>query len=335
MLLVMCVVHGESSGTTGRNGVFRTKANAKEALKMANYNKNDLIKELAAASGVKRKQVRFLLDALCTAAYREARTGGVSIPGLCRIDVITKKARKMRNPQTGQSILIAEHDSARIRIIKKAKDAIAPSKRNLVIPLLEDGETPAPPQEEKPAVVPPEIIYDDFSVAVSFCCKDCGGEIEAPAAAVGLTSECPVCGSSVVIPKESEPGTIHGPKVEAPKLDEIVEKAALEAISKAAEAPQKNKTIRIDLSTLDVSAPEAPKAKPRIVSFFCKNCHQELEAPSEMMGMQSDCPDCGASFEVPFFSEPGTLHGSDLEKGEVKKPGNLSGRTIRIEMPDF
>lgn len=302
---------------------------------MANYTKVSLIKELAAASGIKRKQVRVLLDALSTIACREAREGGVSIPGICRIDVITKKARKMRNPQTGQSILIAEHDAARIRIIKKAKEAIAPSKKNIVIDLLEDGETPAPIQEAAPAEVPPEIIYDDFSVAVSFRCKSCGGEIEAPAAAVGLTSECPVCGKPVVIPKESEPGTIHGQKVEEPKSDDIVEKAALEAIAQAEEAPQKNKTIRIDLSTLDISAPEAPKAKPRIVSFFCKNCHQELEAPSEMMGMQSECPDCGASFEVPFFSEPGTLHGSDLEKGDVKKTGNLSGRTIRIEMPDF
>ena len=302
---------------------------------MANYNKIALIKELAEASGVKRKQVRALLDTLCTVAYRQARDGGISIPGLCRIDVITKKARKMRNPQTGATILIAEHDAARIRIIKKAKEAIAPAKKNIVIPLLEDGETPAPIQDEKPMVVPPEIIYDDFSVAVSFRCQECGGEIEAPAAAIGLTSECPVCGKPVIIPKESEPGTIHGVKVEAPKLEDVVEKAALDAIAKAEEAPQKNKTIRIDLSTLDVSAPEAPRAKPRIVSFFCKNCHQELEAPTEMMGMQSDCPDCGASFEVPFFSEPGTLHGSDLEKGSEKKTSNPSGRTIRIEMPDF
>ena len=35
------------------------------------------------------------------------------------------------------------------------------------------------------------------------------------------------------------------------------------------------------------------------------------------------------------LSEPGTLRGSDLDKGEGKKSGNLSGRTIRIEMPDF
>lgn len=301
---------------------------------MATYTKYALIKELSEAAGVKRKESRLLLDALFSIACREARVGGFSIPGLCRVDVITKKERRMRNPQTGQTILIAEHEAARIRILKKAKDVIVPAKANIVIPLMEDGVTPALVEEEKTAEAPRDIVYDDFSVAVSFKCKDCGGEIEAPAAAVGLTSECPVCGKPVVIPNESEPGTIHGPKIVAPSLDAQVEEAALKAFTSESPA-QKNQTIRIDLSTLDLNTPEAPKQKARIVSFFCKNCKQELEAPAEMMGMQSECPDCGASFEVPFFSEAGTLHGSDLDKGEGKKTGNMSSRTIRIEMPDF
>ncbi len=302
---------------------------------MANYTKYALIKELSDAAGVKRKEARLLLDALFSVACREAKIGGFSIPGLCRVDVITKKERRMRNPQTGQTILIAEHQAPRIRILKKAKDTIVPGKKNFVIPLMEDGVTPAAAEEEALAVLPREIIYDDFSSAVSFKCKDCGGEIEAPAAAVGLTSECPVCGKPVVIPTESEPGTIHGPKIEIPSLDMQVEEVVKRTFAGAETAAQKNQTIRIDLSTLDLSAPEAPKPKERIVSFFCKNCRQELEAPAEMMGMQSDCPDCGASFEVPFFSEPGTLHGSDLDKGDGKKTGKMSSRTIRIEMPDF
>jgi hypothetical protein len=42
------------------------------------------------------------------------------------------------------------------------------------------------------------------------------------------------------------------------------------------------------------------------------------------------------SFEVPFFSDPGTLHGSDLDN---KAPGDpdvkdARARTIRIEVPD-
>ena len=105
---------------------------------MATYTKSALIKELAKTSGVKRKDVKVLLDTLAVVACREAHEGGISIPGICRLDVITKKARKMRNPQTGQSILIAEHQAPRIRILKKAKEAIVPMKKNIVIPLMED-----------------------------------------------------------------------------------------------------------------------------------------------------------------------------------------------------
>ena len=36
---------------------------------------------------------------------------------------------------------IAEHEAARVRILKKAKDTISPSRKNLIVPLLEDGET--------------------------------------------------------------------------------------------------------------------------------------------------------------------------------------------------
>ncbi len=302
---------------------------------MATYTKYALIKELSDAACIKRKEARLALDAIFSIACREANLGGFSIPGLCRVDVITKKERRMRNPQTGQTILIAEHQAPRIRILKKAKETIVPDKKNIVTLLMEDGITPAAVEEEVSVEAPREIIYDDFSSAVSFKCKDCGGEIEAPAAAVGLTSECPVCGKPVTIPKESESGTIHGPKIEVLSLDTQIEEVARKAFSETDVAAQKNQTIRIDLSTLDLNTPEVPKPKPRIVSFFCKNCRQELEAPAEMMGMQSDCPDCGSSFEVPFFSEPGTLHGSDLEKGDVKKTDKMNSRTIRIEMPDF
>lgn len=307
---------------------------------MAMYTKYALIKELSDAAGIKRKETKILLDALFEIACREAKENGFSIPGLCRIDLITKKERRMRNPQTGQAILIAEHQAPRIRILKKAKNAISPPQRPLIIPLMEDGITPAPQiqQEENVSETPPsEIVYDDFSVAISFRCKDCGGEIEAPAAAVGLTSECPVCGKPVVIPKESEPGTIHGSKLPQPPPKPIGDPVdvAEKVFADAESTLQKNQTIRIDLSTLDINSTDTPKSTPRIVSFFCKNCHQELEAPTEMMGMQSECPDCGTSFEVPFFSEPGTLHGSDLDKTGGGKEKNISNRTIRIEMPDF
>lgn len=307
---------------------------------MATYTKAALIKELATTTGVRRKDARAMLDKLCEITYREAREpGGMSIPGICRIDTIEKKERKMRNPYTQEDILISAHSAARVRLIKRAKDTISPTFERTVTVLDESGrpvDSASGDELQTPPAQPPrEIIYDDFSSAVSFRCKECGGEIEAPAAAVGLSSECPVCGKSVKIPQESEPGTIHGSKIEEPKLDDMVEKVAQEAVVSIAQASQKNQTIRIDLSKLTLDTPEAKRrSTPRSVSFFCKGCHQELEAPAEMMGMMSECPQCGTGFEVPFFSEPGTLHASDFDK-EPKKGDNISGRTIRIDMPDF
>ena len=412
---------------------------------MATYKKSDLIKELTEKTGIKRKETIALLDAVFEIACREAKEEGFNFPGLFKIDMTTRKQRRMRNPQTGQPILITEHMAPRIRILKKAKDTITADEPKKVIPLGEPvaslatlapdytpatsapgslmppapapdtatsvaptftspaaftpppvdpepkpeaPEVPAAPssspaftsssstlppivpdfksdittsestdleatesvaaQAEEPLVTeekvetdppaeekPSGIVYDDFTDAVSFKCQACDGEIEAPIAAAGYTSECPVCGQPVVIPTESEPGTIHGAKLDSVSLDTQVEAAAERAFSEASLANQKNQTIRIDLSTLDTNAPEAPKAQERIVSFFCKTCKQELEAPTKMMGMKSECPDCGAGFEVPFFSDPGTLRGSDLEKTDIGKTGNLHNRTIRIEMPDF
>ena len=73
-----------------------------------------------------------------------------------------------------------------------------------------------------------------------------------------------------------------------------------------------------------------------MLSFFCKNCRQEIEAPADMAGSASECPSCGMSFEVPFFSDPGTLHGSDLEHKKIDADTlkDMRGRTIRIEVPD-
>jgi len=70
-----------------------------------------------------------------------------------------------------------------------------------------------------------------------------------------------------------------------------------------------------------------------MISFFCKNCKQEIEAPTDMAGTSSDCPSCGVDFEIPFFSDKGTLHGSDLDQNE-KELQEIKGRTIRIEVPD-
>ncbi|MDD4101502.1 MAG: HU family DNA-binding protein [Kiritimatiellae bacterium] len=309
-------------------------------MKKNNYNKTTLVRELAFNTGIPQKKARAVLDALRQIAYREACDQGITIPGICRLDVIRRKARKMRNPQTGETILIAEHDSLRVRILKKARNIVTPPPENMVTVV----ETPITPS-----------VIDDFSNAVSFCCAKCGQEIEAPLSAAGMNAECPACGSTVTIPKDSEPGTLHGPPAAAqpppppvpasqPAASPSLPSAAFNA-TKASTLPphpgiqNKSQTIRIDLAALGFdNAPATPQPLPRkrMLSFFCKNCSQEIEAPADMAGSATECPSCGVSFEVPFFSDPGTLHGSDLEHKQMDATTlkSIKNRTIRIEVPD-
>ena len=304
-------------------------------MKKISYTRSCLIRELAFNVDITQRKVRLLLDALQQIAYREARTQGITIPGICRLDVIQRKPRKMRNPQTGENILIAEHMALRVRALKCARNAVTPPQENLITVL----------KQEK---APDPHILDDFSKAVSFRCTKCGQEIEAPLAAVGMIAECPTCKTQIVIPQKSEPGTLHGPEQplaspppQTPSLAPSTPTTAAPAPSHAVQSPNdpklKNQTIRIDLAALGFdNAPVANKSTPkkRVLSFFCKNCHQEIEALAEMAGSAAECPSCGISFEVPFFSDPGTLHGSDLEPKDAKTIQEMKSRTIRIEVPD-
>ncbi len=315
-------------------------------MKKTAYNKATLIRELAFSAGITQKKARFVLDALTHIAYREAADDGFTIPGICRLDVIQRKSRRMKNPQTGETILIAEHRALRVRALKAARNAVTPPPDNLVTVLPQ--EAPAP------------VELEDFSNAISFRCKKCGQEIEAPHAAIGVEAQCPACGASITVPAESEAGTLHRPVVPPPPVSAdfpavppaaapaAAESGAPSAASGAAPAPsfadQKargGQTIRIDLAALGFAAPEeaaGPQTLPpkRMLSFFCKNCRQEIEAPADMAGTSSECPSCGVSFEVPFFSDPGTLHGSDLDNKAAGDPDvkDARARTIRIEVPD-
>ena len=290
------------------------------------FTKSSLVRELASNAGITQRKARSVLDTLQQITYREARNQGITLPGICRLDVIRRKHRKMRNPQTGENILIAEHDSLRVRALKRARLAVTPPPSNLITVLPSEG-----------AVAPAAL--DDYSQAVSFRCKKCGQEIEAPLSVVGVLAECPACGTQITVPAASEPGTLHGPALPQPPAPAAPAPAAAQAAAQPpSSAPtSKNQTIRIDLAALgfETAPGEAkPAPKKRMLSFFCKNCRQEIEAPADMAGSASECPSCGVSFEVPFFSDAGTLHGSDLEHKPADVLKDIKSRTIRIEVPD-
>ena len=70
-------------------------------------NKAELIQEIATRSGLKVKEAEALIDAMVSATEEAlARGDKVAVTGFGTFAVSERKARKGRNPQTGETIKI-------------------------------------------------------------------------------------------------------------------------------------------------------------------------------------------------------------------------------------
>ena len=413
------------------------------------YTKSRLIKELAFRAGIKKIASRQILEVLAEIIKRETPNGPFILPGLCKFELVPRKARRIRNPRTGELLIMPPQKALKITAARSAKLAIAPripavpaalyvppaeetpapaavpvpvpapaaepaaasvpapapvdqtppapapavepapasEPVEQPIPVQEATPTPAPAEEpapapaaepapaptpeptpaqapaEEPKTAPtaepaaepapepapepsapepapaPEPAQEEPQVdAISFKCPGCGQEIEAPVDAIGLDAECPMCGNIVVVPAKSEPGTMYGPSVgDAPKSTEPVVSA--KEAEEMDPTQLKNRTIRIDAEALGLDDPTTPAKKEpveeKLISFFCPNCHQEIEATADMAGTPAECPNCGLTFEVPFFSEAGSIHDEHRAEEEAKASYQAQkGKTMRIDLPD-
>ncbi len=261
---------------------------------MGTYTKQDLTLELAEGVGISRRKANILLDHLAQIAYRESGREGFTVPGICRMDVVRRRERKARNPRTGELLRIGAHDALRVRPLKRARHQVAPPRPDLVTVLTSEEQTP-PPTHEEPA--PSAAAVPGFEPSAF-----------TPPAAAPVFEPPPAV--------EPPPADVAPPPVTAPGP------AAWQPLMEPAFA----------------SEPEPPGEAPgseKVISFRCKNpdCAQEIEAPEDMAGNSDDCPACGAPIEVPYVSEPGTLHGPDIRQETEDAPPTM-GRTIRIELPD-
>jgi nucleoid DNA-binding protein/DNA-directed RNA polymerase subunit RPC12/RpoP len=221
------------------------------------YLKSDLIAELAQTAGISKHKAEIVLNQLTQIAYREARTG-FNVPGICKLDVVRRKARHARIPSTGQRIIIGEHDALRSRPLKKAKHAVAPMMPGLVQFVVEgaalDASAPAAPAV--PAAPAAAAVSDgqpnNPEGLVSFRCSACGQEIEAPFDMAGTASECPACGGQFEVPYISEPGTLWGRVIADAKPPALAATPAMQDSNGAGAAAPKSeaqlgRTIRIEL----------------------------------------------------------------------------------------
>lgn len=266
----------------------------------ATYTKSDLINELATSAKLSKRRVDLILGELARLAYREAANGFV-VPGICKLDVVQRKERRARNPQTGEALLIGAHPILRVRPLKRAKQMVAPTPPNLIT-VLPPEAVPAPVEAPPPPAAAPAAAVASAPSGkaplrlFSFACPYCAAGIEVTEDCVGDRIGCPACLKAFTVP-------------------------AVGAKAKADAKP----------AAKAVAAPAA--SSEQYVSFLCKSCGQEIEAPIDMAGSQAECPACGTVMVVPYVSEPGTTQAMSGDVDDATMAA-FKSRTIRIELPD-
>ena len=68
-------------------------------------------------------------------------------------------------------------------------------------------------------------------------------------------------------------------------------------------------------------------------SFLCTSCHTEIQASPDMVGLDTECPACGAKIRIPAPDADGVVrHAAGDEDPETIEA--MKSRTIRIELGD-
>ena len=87
--------------------------------------KSQTMQALADKSGLAKKDVVALMDAITELAYKETKSSGeFTVPGLGKMVKKHRDARQGRNPATGATIQIPAKTVLKFRVAKQAKDSI-------------------------------------------------------------------------------------------------------------------------------------------------------------------------------------------------------------------
>jgi DNA-binding protein HU-beta len=74
---------------------------------MGKMTKTEMLSALSEVTGLSKKDVKTLLDAMTEMAYTEVKKNGeFSLSGLGKLVKVNRKAREGRNPATGEAIKI-------------------------------------------------------------------------------------------------------------------------------------------------------------------------------------------------------------------------------------
>ncbi len=258
--------------------------------------KKELIDELASFSELRKKDVSEMLDKLAEIAFREAKNG-FTIPSLCKFKVVRKKSSKCRNPATGELMLIGAHDALKVVPLKKAKDAIAPRRDDLVEIVKEE------PSAKTGAVAASTVELGSGEIV--FSCESCGATISASESLIGQKGKCPYCETRMIIPTREQ-------------------------------ARQKMAEPKPTVSAESEQEPEVVQ-RGDFFTFVCHVCGQEIEAPVSMIGQDANCPACASLVSVvASAAKPETVRdeGSEAAGGEDGKDYSVTN-TMRIDLSDL
>lgn len=92
---------------------------------MAKMTKSQMLQSLADSTGLSKKDIVTVLDALTNLAYSQVKSNGeCTIPGIGKLVKKHRAARQGRNPATGATIQIPAKTVVKFRVSKAAKDSI-------------------------------------------------------------------------------------------------------------------------------------------------------------------------------------------------------------------
>ena len=92
--------------------------------------KAQIVEKISTDAEITKKQAKEALESLVEMTYAGAKSkDGFTIPGLGKLIKVRRKARKGRNPATGEEIKIPAKTALKFRISKAAKDAVVGVKK--------------------------------------------------------------------------------------------------------------------------------------------------------------------------------------------------------------
>jgi DNA-binding protein HU-beta len=92
---------------------------------MAKMTKSQLLQSLAEKTGLAKKDVTALVEAMTELAYQEVKSSGqFVVPGIGKLVKVNRAARMGRNPATGEQIQIPAKTVVKFRVAKAAKEAV-------------------------------------------------------------------------------------------------------------------------------------------------------------------------------------------------------------------